>query len=433
MKLFGTDGVRGPAGSFLTAELAYKLGLYATHRLKKQYENPQILIGTDTRISCDMLKAAISSGIMSAGGTVIDAGVLPTPAVAFLVKQNKYAAGVVISASHNAFYDNGIKFFNSAGHKLADEIEQEIEKLITENTSITNLTHEKIGIIKEGNECSDYISFVRSKLISNKKLKVAIDTANGATYKHAYEIFSDFFDVSIINNEPNGININDNCGSTYMEPLRRYVLENKLDLGIAFDGDGDRMLAVDSNGNLINGDELMLIFSTYLYKKGTLAKNTLVSTIMSNSALHESLLEKGISTVKTKVGDRYVLEEMLKNGYSLGGEDSGHIIFLDEATTGDGLLSAAMLLSIISEKGSLDELNTLVRYPQITIAAPADDDKKQNFETKELLQKIDELKQKHSAVTVRASGTEPVIRITIEGKDKEEIMNDTQIIRSMIC
>ena len=482
MKLFGTDGVRGEAGKFLTEELAYKLGLHAANRLKMKNANKklEILIGTDTRISCDMLKFAMISGITSVGVNVVDAGVIPTPAVSFLVRENKYCSGVMISASHNPFYDNGIKFFNDEGYKLSDEIEEEIEKSILENSLVSRVSHEQIGIVKKFSGYEKYIYHIqrifknKSVLMTEtsneilslglvpKKLKIAIDTANGACYKIAREIFSEHFEVHVINDSPNGININDNCGSTHMGGLSQYVFQNDLDLGIAFDGDGDRMLAVDSKGNILNGDELMLIFANYLHKNGTLAGNTLVATIMSNSALTQSLLEKGISTVKTKVGDRYVLEEMLENGYSLGGEDSGHIIFLDEATTGDGLLSAAMLLKIICEEASqevcpsgkmqdlrvgsvaypssktqglrpgLEGLNTLVRYPQITISAEADDSKKKNFETKEILQKIDEFKLKHSAVTVRASGTEPVIRITIEGQDKEEIMRDARIIQKMI-
>ncbi|MCL1925470.1 MAG: phosphoglucosamine mutase [Defluviitaleaceae bacterium] len=440
MKLFGTDGVRGEAGndSFLTPELAYKLGLYTAHKLKKTAPNNneklEIIIGTDTRISSDMLKSSVASGIMAAGINVVDANILPTPALAYLVKSYGYLAGVMISASHNDFYDNGIKFFNSNGYKLSNNLELEIEKSILENEPLEKVSHESIGTFSKILNLNKYSEDMASKVLANPNLKICIDTANGAAYNTARQIFKDKFgDTYYIADKPNGININKEAGSTNMETLRKFVLEHKLDLGIALDGDGDRMLAIDSKGNTINGDELMLIYAKYLHKKGKLSKNTLVSTIMSNSALSESLAKDSINIVKTSVGDRYVLEEMLSNGYNLGGEDSGHIIFLDEVTTGDGLFSAIMLLRIITEENKpLHNLNELTRYPQITIAAPADDTKKKTFETPELLNLIEQLKQKHSAITVRPSGTEPVIRITIEGKDEEEITKDAQQIRSLI-
>ena len=439
MKLFGTDGVRGEAGTFLTPQLAYKLGLYAANRLKKEFPNKtvEILIATDTRISSDMLKASISSGIMAAGVNVIDAEVLPTPTVSFLVKENNYAAGVMISASHNVFTDNGIKFFNTNGYKLSDEIEKEIEEAIANEEEIIT-TGKDIGILKKLKNYDSYINLVKKEFHNegvygnNRKLKVVIDTANGAAYELARLIFSDDFDVFIVSNTPNGININENCGSTHMEALKHHVIKNDFDLGIALDGDGDRMLAIDSKGNIIQGDELMLIFASYLKERNALKNNTLVATIMSNSALSEMLSKDGIDVVKTKVGDRYVLEEMLKIGANLGGEDSGHIIFLDKATTGDGLLSAAILLKIVKEVAPLHILNKLVKYPQITLTKEADENKKKSFETEIIKEKIKSLKEKHSAVTVRASGTEPVIRITIEGKDIEEITKDAEALKELI-
>ena len=436
MKLFGTDGVRGEAGTFLTPDLAYKLGLYAANRLKKEFPNKtiEILIATDTRISSDMLKASVAAGIMAAGANVIDAEVLPTPAVSFLVRENNYAAGVMISASHNAFMDNGIKFFNTHGYKLVDEIEKEIEDALLAGEKIVT-TGKDIGILKKLKNYDSYINLIKESLrsdVGGKNLKIAIDTANGASYKIAYEIFSDEFDVFLVSNTPNGININENCGSTHMEALKHHVIKNDFDLGIALDGDGDRMLAIDSKGNIINGDELMLIFATYLKGKGLLKNDTLVATIMSNSALSETLLENDIKVLKTKVGDRYVLEEMLKTGSNLGGEDSGHIIFLDKAATGDGLLSAAMLFKIVREVGPLHILNKLVRYPQITVTKEADENKKKTFLTPIVEEAVKNLKAKHSAVTVRPSGTEPVIRITIEGKDIEEITRDAHMLKELI-
>lgn len=355
-KLFGTDGIRGIANKELTAELAFKTGQSGAYVLTKAAaRRPRILIGKDTRKSGDMLEAALTAGLCSMGAKVIPLGVIPTPAVAYLTRLYKADAGVVISASHNPCEYNGIKFFNSEGYKLKDEIEDEIEDYIEGRKTLDHLpTHGAVGYVSANhNAVEDYVNFAISTVDTRLDgLKVAIDCANGASYQTAFKALNKLgANVEAIHNTPDGVNINHQCGSTHMESLCAYVTSIGADVGIAFDGDADRMLAVDENGNLIDGDQIMAVCAKHLMEQGKLEKNTLVATVMSNLGLFIAGEKLGIHIPKTKVGDRYVLEEMLDKGYVLGGEQSGHIIFLEHNTTGDGLVSALQFLSVLKKTG----------------------------------------------------------------------------------
>ena len=344
-KYFGTDGIRRIANTELTPELVYKVAKAGAYVLAKHLDHaPTILIGRDTRLSGTLIESAMTAGFLSYGANVKLLGVMPTPAVAYLTKKLKADASVVISASHNTFEFNGVKYFSNKGMKISDEIEEEIEEVM-ESGKIEelNAVHNKIGISEDGKYLIDeYICLFRRIFEDNiekyirEDFVVGLDVANGATYKVAEEIFKKLgIKYKIINNNPNGININENCGSTHLEGLKKFVIDNKLSIGIAYDGDGDRCLAVDENGNVINGDILLAIFSKYLQENGKLSNNTLVATIMSNLGLNKFADKNNLQLKQTKVGDRYVLEEMLKNGYNLGGEQSGHIIMLDYNPTGD--------------------------------------------------------------------------------------------------
>ena len=431
-RLFGTDGVRGVANLELTPKLAYKLGQAGAYVLTGETKHtPKILVGMDTRISGDMLEAALISGICSVGAQVISLGVIPTPAVAYLTRLYDADAGVVISASHNPFEYNGIKFFNSNGYKLSDEIEDKIEELIKgDEDALPKPVGHNLGYkLYQESALEDYVNFVKGTINGKLEgLKVAIDCANGAAFQAAPMALYDLdVEVSVINNEPDGININSGCGSTHMKQLQEYVKEVKADIGLAFDGDADRVLAVDENGNIVDGDQIMSIIGLHMKKQGTLPYNTIVATVMSNMGMDIMAKNEGLKIEKTKVGDRYVLEEMLNSGYMLGGEQSGHIIFLEHNTTGDGLLTAIQLLKVMKDSGmKLSELASVMQIlPQVLINAKVTNEKKYKYLEDEIIKKMckeleDEF-QGEGRVLIRPSGTEPLVRVMIEGKDKEYI------------
>lgn len=442
-KLFGTDGIRGIANAELTAELAFKTGQCGAYVLTKSIERrPVILIGKDTRKSGDMLEAALSAGLCSVGARVVSLGVIPTPAVAFLTRYYKADAGVVISASHNPCEYNGIKFFNSEGYKLKDEIENEIEEYIEGRKQIGSLpTHGDVGYVRSGkNALNDYVNFAISTTdIRLNGLKIAIDCANGASYKTAFKALNRLgADVEAIHNTPDGVNINRRCGSTHMESLRQYVVSIGADVGIAFDGDADRMLAVDENGEIIDGDQIMAICAKDMMSRGKLKDNTLVATVMSNLGLFIAGEKLGISIPKTKVGDRYVLEEMLDKGYVLGGEQSGHIIFLDYNTTGDGLVSAIQFLSVLKKTGKkASELAKIVTVlPQVLCNARVKNEYKQTYaKIPEIAEMINELEKEFNGsgrVLIRPSGTEPLVRVMLEGTDKTYISKRAEELAALI-
>ena len=378
----------------------------------------------------------MTAGFLSYGANVKLLGVLPTPAVAYLTKKYKADASVVISASHNTFEFNGVKYFSNKGMKISDDLEEEIEELMdSDKLSSLSSVGDKIGISENCEEMvDDYVDFITNifsdsiKNADKDNFKVLIDVANGATYQVAEKIFSKL-DVKcdIINNSPNGININDNCGSTHLESLTNKVKDGGYTLGIAYDGDGDRCLAVDENGNQIDGDIMLAVVSKYLKEDGRLNKNTLVATVMSNLGLSKFATDNGIELKQTKVGDRYVLEEMLKENYSIGGEQSGHIIFLDYNPTGDGIMTSLMLIQIMLEKGKkASELTSIISiYPQVLINAKVDSNKKMDYnKDDEICRKIKELEDEFAGngrVLIRPSGTEPLVRVMIEGENQEYI------------
>ena len=432
-KYFGTDGIRRIANTHLTPELVYKVAKAGAYVLSKHSNHtPTILIGRDTRISGTLIESAMTAGFLSYGANVKLLGVIPTPAVAYLTKKLNADASVVISASHNTFEFNGFKFFSNKGMKIPDEIEEEIEEVM-DSGKLEELTakNEKIGISEiEFDLINEYKEFIVNifKDDIKKNLRedfvVGIDTANGATYKIAEKIFTELgINYKIISNEPTGININENCGSTHLENIKKFVKDNKLSLGIAYDGDGDRCLAVDENGNTIDGDIVLAIVSKYLKEKNKLNKDTVVATVMSNLGLKKYAQTNNLNLVQTKVGDRYVLEEMLKNNYNLGGEQSGHIIMLDYNPTGDGILTSLMLIKILLEANTtaskLTDIITI--YPQVLVNAKVDDKKKYDYSEDEEIQKeIEKLENEFSGdgrVLIRTSGTEPLVRVMIEGKD----------------
>ncbi len=431
-RLFGTDGVRGVANSELTAELAYRLGQAGAYVLTAETRHaPKILVGMDTRISGHMLEAALVAGICSVGAEAVCLGVIPTPAVAYLTRYYKADAGVVISASHNPFEFNGIKFFDSKGYKLPDSIEDKIEELIRGGTDrITLATGEGIGRKSiPRNTLRDYMNFLKGTIDCDLKgLKIAIDCANGASYEAAPQLLAELgAEVLAINNNPDGININKDCGSTHMFGLKQFVTQCGANLGFAFDGDADRVLAVDENGVMIDGDQIMAIIGLALKQKNKLEKNTIVATVMSNLGFDIMAQNNDLQLVKTKVGDRYVLEEMLDKGYVLGGEQSGHVIFLEHNTTGDGLLTALQLLCVL--KGTslkLSEMAAVMQVlPQVLKNARVRNENKYNYMEDELVAKLcSELETEfhgEGRVLIRPSGTEPLVRVMIEGKDEEYI------------
>lgn len=442
-RLFGTDGVRGVAGTELTIELAMKLGQAGAYVLtKKKSHKPTIIVGCDTRISGGMLANALMAGICSVGANAVYVGVVPTPAVAYLTRLHKVDAGVVISASHNPMEFNGIKFFNGEGYKLSDQLEDEIQAHIENNMEDIDFPiGSGIGKIDYRFDMSDeYVEFEKKCVpVDLTGMKIVIDCAEGANYYTAVKTLKDLgANLVAIHTEPDGTNINANCGSTHMEELMARVVKEKAQIGIAFDGDADRMLAVDENGNMIDGDQIMLICAKHMLDKKQLKKDTLVVTVMTNLGLTLAAKEIGIKLETTKVGDRYVLENMIENGYNIGGEQSGHVIFLDDNTTGDGLLSALHLLQVMVEtKKSLSELASVMEVlPQALVNAKVPNHKKESYmEYPRIAKAIEELEAKFAGegrVLIRPSGTEPLVRVMIEGKDQKVIEDEAHKLAELI-
>lgn len=442
-RLFGTDGVRGIANSELTPELAFELGKAGAYVLSKETEKPLILIGMDTRISGDMLESAISAGIQAVGGDVIRVGVVPTPAVAFLVKYYNADAGVMISASHNPFEYNGIKFFNRDGFKLDDSVEDEIEDIIVRHVDVnSHITGEKLGRSQQAEENSVeiYSGFLKAAAdIDLGGRKIVLDCANGAAYQVAEKVYRELgAKTVVIADKPNGININLNCGSTHTENLQKVVLEENAFMGMAFDGDADRLIAVDEKGNVIDGDRLICIAAGLLQKKGKLSGHVVTTTVMSNLGLHKYLEKLDIKVDVTDVGDRYVLERMRKTGCSVGGEQSGHIIFLDYTTTGDGILSSLQVLKAIIESGkTASELAEEIEiFPQVLVNAKVKNENKEVFhKDDEVVAKIAEVEEKlagEGRVLIRPSGTEPLVRVMIEGADSARILAMAEELSDLI-
>lgn len=432
-RLFGTDGVRGIANDDLTNELAMKIGSAAATVLLRDAKSkkPTVLIGKDTRASGDMLEAALTAGLCSVGCNVLSVGIVPTPAVAYLVGKYECEAGIMISASHNPCEYNGIKIFQKSGYKLDDAIEDEIESIILDGSkpvdiklggSVGNRLYCKTAV-------KDYIDHVVSTTdVRFDDMRIALDCANGSASVCAKEIFTQLgAKCLMLSDTPDGTNINDNCGSTHPEELMSFVRDAGLDLGLAFDGDADRMLAVDENGNLVDGDKVIAICSKRMKDEGRLAKDTAVVTVMSNMGFFKFCDENGIKCAKTAVGDRYVLERMLKDGYNIGGEQSGHVIFLDFATTGDGELSGVQLLETVVKSGKkLSELASVMNvYPQVLINVKVSAKGKQKYNNDEYIiaatQKAEMELMGDGRVLVRVSGTEPLVRVMLEGKDIEHI------------
>ena len=425
-KYFGTDGIRGIAGESLTADLSFKVGKALGKLLTEKIEHPKVIIGRDTRISCDMIEQALTAGLTSTGVNVMTVGTIPTPAIAYLTKTIETDSGIMISASHNPYQDNGIKIFGPDGFKLTDDQELEIEHLIDNTDEIKNASFEKIGKLYSGNELTQkYIQHIKQSISGDlSRIKIALDCANGATTGVAPFIFGDLeADIETIGCKPNGININDNVGSTKIDTIANFVKENNVDVGFAFDGDGDRVLAVDSKGNIVDGDKIMFILAKHLKEQGELKDNMVVSTVMSNIGFYKAIEENGLQSVKTAVGDRYVVEEMRNNDYSLGGEQSGHIILMNYATTGDGILTAVKLANIIKTSGkSLEELAGEVSiYPQKLVNIKVID-KKSAMEDVEILaecEKVEKELEGNGRILLRASGTENLIRVMVEASSDE--------------
>ena len=427
-RLFGTDGVRGVAGTELTAQMCFDIGRAAATVLTTQgKQKPRILIGRDTRISGDMIEAALIAGFTSIGAVAIPLGVLPTPALAYLTREYKADASAMISASHNPMEYNGIKFFNAQGYKLDDELEDKIEAIVRGALHTLDLPDgANVGTVDHiGTALDDYISYILTTVDTRLDgIKAAVDCGNGAASFTAPPTLKKLgVDCTVINDQPNGLNINAGCGSTHIEEVTRLVKETGADIGFAFDGDADRLMAVDELGNLIDGDQVLAICGNYLKGKGKLAKDTIVATVMSNLGLFKMGEANGIAVKKTKVGDRYVLEKMLKDGYVLGGEQSGHIIFLEHKTTGDCLITVLQLLSVMKHTGKkLSELASVMTVmPQVTVNVTIDNERKYEYiddvEIMDAIHQVERCFEDTGRVLVRPSGTEPMIRIMIEGQD----------------
>lgn len=430
-RLFGTDGARGVANSEISCELAMNIGKAAAMVLTEGTHKPRVLIGKDTRISGDMLESAIASGLCSVGADVMTLGVVPTPAVAYLVKRYNYDAAVMISASHNPCEYNGIKIFKSDGYKLPDEIEEEIEAIILDEAAKPPVMLGKdVGRITVcENTVHDYIEHLERTVDCDfSGMRIALDCANGSASVSAEKLFTDLkADCTVLSASPDGVNINKDCGSTHIEKLQKAVVENNLIAGFAFDGDADRMLAVDENGEVVDGDKIIAICATYMKEEKKLKKDTAVVTVMTNMGFNKYCDKAGINYVATKVGDRYVLENMLKNGYSIGGEQSGHVIFLDYATTGDGQLTALQVLRIMKKTGKkLSELaSCMTVYPQTMINVRVSKMGKARFaDDEEVANAIAQAEKQlgdTGRVLVRVSGTEPLVRVMLEGENKKQI------------
>ncbi|WP_338465501.1 phosphoglucosamine mutase [Shouchella rhizosphaerae] len=425
-KYFGTDGVRGVANSELTPELAFKLGRAGGYVLTKEAAQPKVLIGRDTRISGEMLEASLVAGLLSIGAEVMRLGVISTPGVAFLTKQLSATAGIMISASHNPVEDNGIKFFGSDGFKLLDSQEEEIEALIDGEDTMPRPIGGDVGQLNDYFEGSQkYMQFLKQTVEGGfEGIHVAIDCANGAASSLATHVLADLdADISSMGSSPNGTNINACCGSTHPEELAKLVVEKQADVGLAFDGDADRLIAVDEKGEIVDGDKIMYIIASYLKEQGRLNNNTIVTTVMSNLGFYKALEEKQIETKQTAVGDRYVMEEMRKGNYNLGGEQSGHIIFLDYNTTGDGLLTGVQLLNIMKQTGKpLSELAAGMKtFPQclINVRVTDKDAAKNNALVQQEIKRVEEAMAGEGRILVRPSGTEPLVRVMVEAKTDE--------------
>jgi phosphoglucosamine mutase len=428
-KYFGTDGVRGVANAELTPELAYRIGRCGGYVLAGQVKKPKVLIGRDTRISGPMLEASLVAGLLSIGANVIRVGVLSTPAIAYLTKKLGADAGVMISASHNPVEDNGIKFFGRDGFKLLDETELEIEKLL--DAAVDELPRPvgtDIGTVWDDEDAKfQYLEFLKSTITGSfGGYKVVLDCAHGAAYELAPRVFREIgAEVITIGAEPNGCNINDNCGSTHPELLKEAVLKHGAQMGLAFDGDADRLIAVDETGEEVDGDFILSIIGDALNREGKLNNSTIVTTVMANIGFFKGIEKAGIKAVQTAVGDRYVMEEMRKGGYNLGGEQSGHVIFLDHITTGDGILTAIQLMSTLVHSGKkLSDLRLIMRkYPQTLVnVRVADKSKlKNNTAIDEAISKVEQELGDNGRVLVRPSGTESLIRVMAEGPDKDQV------------
>ena len=431
-RLFGTDGVRGVANTELTCELAMNIGKAAAMVLiNDEVKHPTFLIGKDTRLSGDMLEGALIAGLCSVGANVRLLGVIPTPAVAYLVGKYKADAGIMISASHNPFEFNGIKIFNEDGYKLPDDLEEEIEDIVLDGKiPYSKPDFENMGTVSiETNAVADYVEHVQCTIDNDLSgLEIALDCSNGSASRTAKLLFEGLgAKCHMLSDDPNGVNINDECGSTHMEHLMDYVREHNLDAGLAFDGDADRCLAVDDNGNLVDGDYVMAICALDMKSRGKLKKDTVVGTIMTNMGFNRFCDVNELNFVSTKVGDRYVLETMLRESYNIGGEQSGHIIFLNHATTGDGQLTGVQLLSLINRRNAkLSSLATLMeRFPQVLINVKVSQEGKMRFytdkEIKAEIKRVEEILGETGRIIVRVSGTEPLIRVMVEGEDAEKI------------
>ena len=446
-RLFGTDGARGVANSELTAELAMNIGRAAAMVLiSDEVEHPTILIGKDTRLSGDMLEGALIAGLCSVGANVELLGVVPTPAVAYLVGKYNADAGIMISASHNPFEFNGIKIFSSDGCKLPDDLENRIEEIVLDNVVPYALANdENIGkVTRMETAVEDYVDHVAKSIGCDLDgMEIALDCSNGSSSRTAEKLFTKLgAKVHMLFDNPDGININKDCGSTHINRLQSYVREHKLCCGLAFDGDADRCLAVDENGNLVDGDYLIAICAKDMKDRGVLKKNAVVGTVMTNMGFNKFCEANGMTFVSTKVGDRYVLEAMLREGYNIGGEQSGHIIFLDYATTGDGELSGAMILSIMKRTG--EKLSTLAkvmeRMPQVLINVKVSAEGKLAFytdkEVKAEIKRVTEILGDRGRILVRVSGTEPLVRVMLEGENLEEIQSlaeeSAQVVRERL-
>ncbi|HLC16646.1 MAG TPA: phosphoglucosamine mutase [Thermodesulfovibrionia bacterium] len=427
MKLFGTDGIRGRANQYpIIPEVALKVGKSAAYVLNQG--RSVFLIGKDTRQSCDMLESALAAGISSVGAEVVLTGILPTPGIAFMTRHLRADAGIVISASHNPYYDNGIKFFSGQGYKLPDAVEAEIESLI-HDASFSPKGRETGRVVRFDDALSRYVEYVKAtfpKELNLHGLKVIVDCANGAAYKAAPAVFQSLgAEVLASHIEPDGKNINESCGSTYLESLRQAVKAHPEHVGIAFDGDADRVILCDDNGGVVDGDKIMGICAAHMKAAGQLKADTVVATVMSNMGLQRFLEEQGIRLIRTKVGDRYVIEAMLEGQFNLGGEQSGHLLFLDHSTTGDGLIAALQVLAVMKNTGkSLSELASAVPvYPQVLVNVTVANKKDVNTipEVKQAIEQTERALSGKGRVLIRPSGTEPKIRVMVEGQDPAQI------------
>lgn len=442
-RLFGTDGVRGIANKELTPELAFNLGKAGTFVLSRESKRPTIIIGKDTRVSGDMLENALTAGILAVGGNVIKVGVIPTPAVAYLTRYYEADAGIVISASHNTFEYNGIKFFNSEGFKLDDLIEEKIEDIIISSIDVnSHITGDLIGKCLEAEESASELYAEHLIQTADYRLdgkKVVLDCANGASYQVARRVYESLgAEVVTIGDSPNGVNINDGCGSTHPENLQERVAAEGAFIGLAFDGDADRLIVSDEKGRVLDGDKTIAICAKMLKSEGRLKDDKVTATVMSNIGFHKAMEAEGISVDVTGVGDRYVLESMLETGCVIGGEQSGHIIFLEYTTTGDGILSSLQFVKAVlaSGKPASELADEIVIYPQVLVNARINNDYKKTYakdpEVEEAIRTAEEKMAGSGRVLIRPSGTEPLVRVMLEGSDAEQIKELAQELADLI-